>query len=381
MQLKPPVRYLFSSPQGDIEELPLQEPLKPAGDHPAITLGEYFAAMKDFLLTNREAVETAIGAILPRPRALADAGQILLRSEKLGALYHVASAEFIFADARPKLAVITAVSAVGRAWMQREFATLRRLHEAFGLPYLPRVYCLNEMVRRAPGGHSVTVTMFLAEWLEDYHEWHLSDGPHGRGLVIWDTKKGYRAATPAESRAIYRQAAKILALYYDAGDYSQIYPWHHAAGDFVVKTTGGAVDVKLTTARSYEPLMVFTAGDALNPLVALIYFFLNLTLQMRLDKLDGVGETAWAGAPCLQATVEGFFEAMQCQEREGRLAPGQAGDLLALCQSFSRQELQTLFEPLLDLHRQRDPGDLAVIEANLREHIGELHAAMRNFRL
>ena len=42
-----------------------------------------------------------------------------------------------------------------------------------------------------------------------------------------------------------------------------------------------------------KPLMASFSERNANPMIAMIYFFLDTTVKMRLDRLDGVGETAW----------------------------------------------------------------------------------------
>jgi len=87
----------------------------------------------------------------------------------------------------------------------------------------------------------------------------------------------------------------ILTLY----KYEHLPPhpsWHHAAG-ISCKEHWGVVDVRLTTARGYEPLVIFIEDQDINPVMALLYFFLDLTVRMRLDRWEGVGEIVWAGIP------------------------------------------------------------------------------------
>ena len=137
--------------------------------------------------------------------------------------------------------------------------------------------------------------MCVSEWLEGYHEWHLSVDQDGKqAVLIWDMEKGNRIASREEGRSIFREASRILTLYYDTTTYQQIYPWHHAAGDFVVKRAGGAAEVKLTTARNYMPLISFPRKADTNRVTALVAFLLNMAVQMRLDRTGGVGEPVWA---------------------------------------------------------------------------------------
>ncbi len=379
--------YLFSAPKGDIpvgpDELISPFRLTPSKNHSFLTLGNYFDSIKSFILRdNGITLSRVLGGLLGERISLNSIHKILIRSEKHGVLYHVASAEFFFKGHTIKLAVSTAVSEKGKMWLDREYNVLNYLRGTFNLPYLPKPYFKGEIEQQV-GADKVVMAMFITDWFEDYHEWHLSNDEDMRGqrVCIWDTKNGNRFATREESSEIFKQASKILTLYYNTQDFSQVYPWHHAAGDFVVKSKDGVIKIKLASARGYKPVMVFMSEEALNPMVSLIYFFLDLTMKMRLDKLDGVGETVWADDFSVNATTTGFFDGLLIMESEGRYNLGSVEDLLSLLKGFNGDELRKLYDSLLDLYRDKDPGDLAVIQANLDKHIRHLHHVVQRFRL
>jgi hypothetical protein len=221
--------------------------------------------------------------------------------------------------------------------------------------------------------------MVLTEWLEGYFEWHLTkDKKDGRQkLSVWDLA-GHRLASEKEAWQIFKQAASLLTRYFDTQTYCQIHPWHHGAGDFVVKNDpDGSVDVKLTTARKYEPITRMLGLVHMDPLTALLYFFLDLTLRMRLDKEDGVGDTLWAESFSLEAAVEGFLNALAGME-EVEVGPSRrVQEILALMKTFTAAEMETLFIPLLRCYESGDPADLAVVRANLPEHIANLHGIIQ----
>ena len=80
------------------------------------------------------------------------------------------------------------------------------------------------------------MSFLLEDWFEGYHEFHISKDNEGKQqLKLWDFDHGYKNLSQEQSFEIYKKASKILTLYYDLEDFSQIFPWHHAAGDFVVK--------------------------------------------------------------------------------------------------------------------------------------------------
>ena len=123
-----------------------------------------------------------------------------------------------------------------------------------------------------------------------------------------------------EAFRIFEESSKILALYYDGRDFSRIGAWHHAAGDFIVKARDDeGINVRLTTVRKYEPL---PETENAAPMIALVYFFLDTTVRMRLDRLNGVGETVWADDFAVTATVKGFIEGLRAREIKGNAVAG-----------------------------------------------------------
>jgi hypothetical protein len=382
------IQYLFSSPDGDItlttEDLARPFLITPTESHPVLTLGDYFGSIEAFLLKDpAKPLYSILEERFNKQTDINGVQEILIRSEKHGALYHPASIEVLVEGKQLKIAVSTAVSERGKLWMAREYEILKHLNRSYKLPYLPNVYTKGEVECKADENRHETLIMTLAEWFEGYHEWHLSidEKDSSQKICIWDLENGNRYASQDEAFEIFRQASKILTLYYDTNSFNQIYPWHHAAGDFIVGTRNGSIDVKLTTARRYESIMNSFSDDSVNPIIAMIYFFLNLTVRIQLDKLDGVGATVWAGDFSAGAATAGFFEALMIMETEGRYDLGKVEDLLSLFQSFNEEELEGLFQSLLILYNKDDPEDLTVIQENLGYHINLLYQTLRDFRL
>jgi hypothetical protein len=381
------IKYLFSAPKGDIPVCSddLQRPflISPGESHPFLTLGNYFEAIKDFILRDHErSLVTVLRGQLKTDISPDSISKILIRTEKHGALYHLASVEVFSAGLSLKLCVSTAVSENSKAWLRHEFDLLKFLNSTFAFPYLPVPYFEGDVKVHSDHGNE-SLSMSLTEWFENYYEWHLSmDEKRGKQRIcIWDLRNGHRFASKEEGFEIFRQSSKILTLYYDIRGFDQIYPWHHAAGDFVVRAEEGIIDVKLTTARKYEPIMLFSPQDNIDPVVALTYFFLNLSIRMRLDKLDGVGIKTWAYGFSVKALIQGFFEGLGIMDADGRYGLGKVRDLLTLFKGFDREELARLFNPLLDLYAKEDPWDFSVIQANLESHVKQLYEAIQGFYL
>jgi hypothetical protein len=234
-------------------------------------------------------------------------------------------------------------------------------------------------------------------------------------MKLWEYGKGDRVLSSEQGFEIYRQSAQILTLYYDLNDFHLIYPWHHAAGDFVVRIgkesnppqppfrKGGNIgnvldddknqnipplekgdrggfldktDVKLTTVRGYEPFMGIQEDDFVPPVLALFYFLLHLSIQMRLDKLDGVGDVVWADDFCVDATISGFFDGLK--EKEGmKDYCGSVKSFLMLLKSFTREDLGKTLVPITEQFERTK--DYQAIRDHLKDHIAKLYLTLQNY--
>jgi hypothetical protein len=364
--------YLFSSPDGDLPlvEEDLNRPflMAPGKVHPFLTLGDYFHGVEDFLLDGDTLEVCLPGEFAGYP------SEIKIRSEKHGAFYHVASVDLFSGERLKRICVTTALTERGRNCLAREFSLLLSLGKFTSSAHMPRVYGIKEIERRV-GAETETFTICLSEWLEDYHEWHLTSekGSEGGGrLCIWDLKRGIRYASERERYEIFRQAARILTSCYDADTLEQISSWHHAAGDFVVRVWRGGVDLKLTTVRGYKPLEIFSGKTDIPHPMGLVFFFLDTAIRTRLDKEDGTGKVLWAEEYSAQAAVEGFFDS---------LTDRKAQDLLSLLQSFDEKEFLSLYDPLRRSYEGEDPQDLSAIDRHLPMHVKELHGILKRFCL
>lgn len=365
----PAIRYLVSSPYGDVPvdedklDLPLEcDPLK-------TPYKVYLQSIKNFL--EQDACNQLLKAASERSGGgvgLNGINEIIVRAEKHGALYHPASIELVLKEGRVKFGLNVAVSETGRAWLKKEFSIIQRINTRCKLPFLPEVYFFDEQEN---------MSFLLEEWFDGYHEFHLSMTESGKQCMkLWAFGSGYKYLSLEKSFEIYRKASKILTLYYDINDFSQIYPWHHAAGDFIARVEDGGIDVRLTTARQYDPYMVFQEKEGINPAIALFYFLLNLTIKMRLDKLDGVSDTVWAEDFCLEASVKGFLDGLRLKEELKNYFSSE-DEFFDLLKSFRPEDLKIAYGPLIGLCN--GTGDYPVLTANLDRHVETLYATLRNF--
>ena len=211
--------------------------------------------------------------------------------------------------------------------------------------------------------------MFVAEWFSNFHEFHLHrDIVRGSNrILLWDPGRASVYLSENQCQEIYRQAARILTVCYDYNNFKQIFPWHHAAGDFVLKEDQGKVDVRLITIRGYSAVVDFFSRRKAAKLLGLILFFLHLTIRMRIDRLDGVGQVVWAEDHCLQGTIAGFFAGLEEGERGSWRNIPQAKEIRELFCRFSRDEwLQFLVTMLSNYKFSQE-------ELSLLSHHGDTH--------
>ena len=335
---------------------------------PALSYGQYFKGITDVI--SRDGYRLLVDATArqqTRDISLTDIEEILIYAEKHGSDYHPARIEVMVRGVCAAFVMNVAVTAGGKAWLCREFEVLQFLKGKYDFPFLPRTYFQGE-------AFLPSMLMFLADWFQGYHEFHLSmDEDGSRKLVLWDNEKNHCYLSRPQVRRVYSQAARILTLYYDVETFEQIFPWHHAAGDFVVKTQKKSLVVRLVTARQYAPMLERSEGVSAHE--ALLFFLLNLSVRMRLDRLDGVGAVAWADDECVDATLEGFVEGLRIKQGKGSINERFVNEFLQYLQSLAKEDLSHRFHTLIDACDQAAP-DIPVIRCHLESHISKFHLAL-----
>ena len=371
---KIPVRLLATTPRGEVGLSEKSEATHlPAGPHSEegeseLRYGPYLGAVHYLLLRNNyQKILEALADRLGRGVTLEEVEAIEIRTEKHGAFYHVARAELSVSGEIVSFAVNVAVSDTAKAELERDFRLLRSLTNRYNYKFLPKIYFKGAGIYREAGKPVRWLHMFVAEWFRDYHEFHLHrDQADGSSrMLLWDLDRGSRYLSEHQCVALYRLGAKILTLYYNWTSFKQIYPWHHAAGDFVFREKEGVVDLRLVTVRDYAAVVDFTSGKKAGKLLALVLFFLHLTIRMRIDRLDGVGDVVWVEDYCLEGVVPGFFEGLTEGQGGSRRGMPSPLEIHALLQNFTGEEwLQFLVELLAtydfsqeELSLIRDHGD------------------------
>jgi len=310
----PIVSYFLSTTDDPIDQdhslwhLPLPDSRLPAEkksdalDTETVTYGSYFSAVSKFCATDGwDRIIKAASSKLEQPLVENDLQEVSIFLEKHGAFYHPALLQVAIENKRLSFVVNVAASNHGRRTLSREVKALKRLNDQRPFGWFPTVY----------SSTSDELPMFLGDWFDGFHEFHLTRRPGSDNpvIVVWDGAATRSVLSEKQAADLYRNAAMILTACYDPLTSCQIFPWHHAAGDFVVRVEGDGVTVRLITVRNYLPLSGCAAepGDERAILEALMIFFIHLSVRMRLDRLDGVSEVAWASDHCLASVADGFL--------------------------------------------------------------------------
>ncbi|MDR3557478.1 MAG: hypothetical protein P4L55_22200 [Syntrophobacteraceae bacterium] len=299
-----------------------------------MTYGQYLGLVAGLLSQNSFQIPGELLKKQPKPWPKLEASSSLeLIAEKHGALYSVSRLRVRFGDDILQFAVNCAFSPQQQAFLQVEVDLLSELGARFDLPYIPTPF----IAAQSPG-----LMLFIAQWFENHHEFHLSAAGSGAPAIkIWNDTGERKVIESPKILELYAQAAQILTSYLDIDTFSQIYPWHHAAGDFIIDDTQTPTSLRLITVRGYRPLLS-EDSDCRNKLLGALHFLINLCIRMRIDRLDGVGELAWAGAHCLPGVVRGFRQAWESRRKNSTLP--RAEEIFSLFRALSVEERMAFAE-------------------------------------
>ncbi len=282
---------------------------------PAVTLGDYFQAAGAFL--KKEGFSLLRSAVFQQTGKKAgneDLQRVRVCLKKHGEFYHPAKITLVGTSFMESFVLNVAVSDAGKSILQQEVQCLKRLGPLHPVSWIPRVYGAGTVSTKAG-----SFAMFLGQWFEGYHEFHLSLNPSTNRIQVsvWDEDSGNCFLEDQAAETLYREIAYLLTTYYNPVTFEAIHPWHHAAGDFVIKGDADSVSVRLVTVRGYRERVETDAKDDRKApsvetiLHALLLFFLELSWRIRLDRESGTGCWMWAEAECVDPTVRGFFAALE----------------------------------------------------------------------
>lgn len=338
----------------------------------SVTYGDYFTTIKSGLGLDHVSVllkTAAAYSFSMEDPAKIDAVDIF--AVKHGAFYHPARIVIKLSGGSSfSLVLNVAVSVAGRDIIHNEYRLLNYISQASD--HVPKVYGFCP-ANRAKGVHW---PMFLGQWFSGFHEFHWTETElDGFQMMVWDTQKGPRLLDDQQTQTLFQKIAFILTDLYDPMTFKQIFPWHHASGDFVVNIDKKGFAVKLITVRGFKPLFEQPTGqpnsDARVILDALLIFFLHLTIRMRLDRIDGTGALVWADDTALLGTWDGFFAGLSAKPKPAAL-PLPISDAFAyLLATTPKKDLHTLCLAITNRIYSKK-AEFKVIRQHLRDHISFL---------
>jgi hypothetical protein len=335
---------------------------------------DYFLAVRKFLEKNQfEILSNAVSQKILRKISPEEIKKISVCFEKHGAFYHPARVAVSGHDFLCTFVLNVAMSMAGRDCIQREFYFLAKLNQTTHQFFLPKVYGQDEIELE----DDQKISMFLGEWFDCYYEFHLSRDPvdDAHKIRVWDPKHRNFYLSSAQSQELFRQASQILTCCYNVETTEQVFSWHHAAGDFIVKPVNQKIEVKLISVRQYAPMIEQMRRDTEAVLNALLVFFLKLSIRMRLDRLDGVGDIVWFDDTSVLGTAKGIFEGLALKPPTP-LLPGPIDACfkyyLLTC---SQEELLDVSQALVKSFNPRAP-ETPIIKHYLAEHVKTLYQAI-----
>lgn len=349
----------------------------------SVSYADYFQAARSFLESDSyKMITRPIMRQLGRDVKPQEIAEIRINLEKHGPYYHPARIEAIVFEKPFSFVLNLAMSESGRRLIEREYHLLKRLNTAQPHDYLPQVYGFGRI--RGPAGKDFG--MFLGQWFEDYHEFHISLDPADQKLkiLVWDDVRGRFFLSHGQTQKLYAEAAKILTCYYNPESFEQISAWHHGAGDFVVNIENDRLALKLVTVRQYAAMFENTNDSQTGQrqpqriLQALLVFFLNLSLHMRLDRFDGTGEMMWSDKTAVGASLIGFLEALSMKPHMAALPDSALVCFIAYLSACTKENLLDLLQAIVKRFNPRMP-ELPLIRNNLSEHVETLHHILGTF--
>ena len=351
------------------------------GNGESVSHAAYFRAAQTFLQANSfEVITRAVSLQLNRDVNATDIEEIRVRLEKHGEFYHPCRIETVVCQQQISFVLNVAISETGRRFIEAEFHLLNRLNTEQPLHYLPQAYGFG----RTAGSNGQNFAMFLGQWFDGYHEFHISIDPIDKTpkLMVWDDARDRFFLSVEQTQTLYARASKILTAYYNLASFEQIFSWHHAAGDFIVKIENEKLELRLVTVRRYAAIFEKQKNTRTAPvdpqqiLQALLIFFLRLSIHMRLDRLDGIGEMVWSDSIAVEATLIGFLEALSMKPDVPSLPDSPLACFIAYLASCTEEDLIDLTAAIVNRFNPQMPG-LKVVEKNMQRHAETLYASIQ----
>jgi hypothetical protein len=351
------------------------------GHGESVSHAAYFQAARSFLEANSfEMIARAASRQLGRDVKAPDIEEIHICLEKHGEFYHPARIETVVYQKQLSFVLNVAISETGKRFIAQEYQYINRLNAELPFHYLPQTYGFG----RIPGSNGLNFAMFLGQWFDGYHEFHISIDPADKTpkIIVWDDSHDRFFLSTEQTQTLYAQASKILTGYFNLESFEQIFSWHHAAGDFIVNAEDEKLELRLVTIRRYATF--FENQKDAQPyksntqliLQTLLVFFLSLSIHMRLDRLDGIGEMVWSDSIAVEATLTGFLEALAMKPDVPSLPDSLLACFIAYLASCTEGDLVDLIEAIVNRFNPKMP-EQTVIKKNLNEHVETLYVSIQ----
>ncbi|RLC24598.1 MAG: hypothetical protein DRH93_04135 [Deltaproteobacteria bacterium] len=382
-----PGSRLWKLPLAGVDtEFPTDTSLNYPPSNTIVTTGDYFSAARQFLVKNDfTLLKSGLETVCKGPVRTNQISKIEIFLEKHGALYHPLKIQVSYNKICSCSFVLNgAVSKQGLSLINDEYNLISGLNKAYLNRYLPQVFG-SRYIKTDKG----KMGFFLGEWFDGYKEFHVTKvldtkaqdtKAHDKGqIVLWDSDGSCQYISETDALEIYQEISRILTYYYNLETFEQISPWHHAAGDFIVKQKNSRFHVRLITVRGYTPITEFCEGEPdkkVHILPSLLFFFLNLTFRMRFDRLNGTGKPVMLEKSVIKAAVDGFLYAL-----EEKSAIYQYGNLrsvfIEFFGQFTLKQIMGMMENVLESYPPY-PSEIVLIEEKFDSHCRNLYSIFRN---
>lgn len=341
----------------------------------SLTYGGYFTAARDFLSKDRCArLCEAAGKLTGKAVAPEDIRQVSVYLVKFGAFYHPAYVVAEVGERNLSLVLNVAVSSKGRRMIVREYQILSHLNARYDAAYWPRVFGLGEGL----DADGRPIPMFLGQWLEGFYEFHLSgETSEQRHMVVWDTQRGHLRLTHEQVLSCLRQAAGILTYIYNPLTFESVRHWHHAAGDFVVAHNDDEVVLRLITMREYAPIVENPEPDVAAMLEGLLIFLVEISMKLRLDRLDGIGRMVCHDRHAVPAICDGFFQGLASAAPAYGLPEDFDETVRAFFALHDTEQLHSIASSVLK-NTSIESGERDLLERKMKRHLAALLNAIQS---
>ncbi|MBW2564150.1 MAG: hypothetical protein JRE29_08995, partial [Deltaproteobacteria bacterium] len=112
----------------------------------------------------------------------------------------------------------------------------------------------------------------------------------------------------------------------------------------------------------------------------MLVFFLNLSIRMRLDRLNGVGDIVWSDDCAVEETLKGFYQALALKPQISLIPAPQADFFLDYLSALPESQLYDLSLSIADAYNPAAP-EVPVIKDQLKSHVDSLYHSIKEHPL